>query len=203
MATYDSDVAAKGTVLRQRSQEDIGQITGQITFPVGTVLSTGDVVDLFDLGPYTALTYLRIRMPGLNNGADNGFESTVGYDSEGSLLAPNPDVDAYSAAADDGAGTYVEADLTGTNGTVFPGVGPKGGKEIWDNDIVHVRMFVDNAAPTSAVTIDRPITFVARYKRINLDGGSYDVNDYEPAPIVLPAELELLTMDYNGQAANG
>lgn len=203
MATYDSDVAAKGTVLRQRSQEDVAEITGQVTFPVGTVLSTGDLVNLFDLAPNTALTYLRIRMPGLNNGADNGFESTVGYASEGSLLAPDPDVDAFSAAADDGAGTYVEADLTGTNGTAFPGTGPNGGKEIWDNDIVHVRMFVDNAAPTVAVTADRPITFVARYKRINLDGGSYDTNDYEPSPIVLTADPETLLMDYNGQAANG
>lgn len=202
MATYNSDLAAKGTVLRQRSQEDEAEITGQIEFPVGTVLSTGDIVELFDLAPYTALTYLRVRMPGLDDGADGGLESTIGYASEGSLLTPDPDVDAYSAAADDGAGTFVEADLTGTNGTAFPGAGPGGGKEMYDNDIVHVRMNVDNASPTEPVTANRLITFVARFKRINLVGGSYDQDDYEPAPIVLPTEPEVLIMDYNGQAAN-
>lgn len=203
MAIYLSDLAQKGTVLRLRNQEAFGEVQGQIEIPVGTVLSTGDVVQLVDFAPRTYPTYWRFHMPGMNAGVDSGFESTLGYDSEGSLLAPNPDVDAWHAAIDDGAGTFIEADLTGTNGTIFPGAGPLGGKAIYDNDIVHALLSVDNAAPAAAVTEGRNIIqFVIRYARLNLDGSVLPF-DYTPAPIVLPVEPPNQIQNFDGLAANG
>lgn len=201
MAIYKSDLAGKGTVLRLRNQEADGFVVGQIEFDVGAVLATGDIINLFDLAPNTYLEYLRFRMPGMNAGADSGFESTCGYASEGTLLAPDPDVDAFSAAVDDGVGTFIEADLNGTHGTVFPGAGPTGGKAIYDNDIVHVNLYVDNAAPAAAVTVGRNvITFEARYVRLALDGNVLP-SEYEPAPIELPVEPAVINFDYNGQSA--
>lgn len=202
MAEYLSDLAQKGIVLRLRNQEAFGEVQGQIEFPVGAVLTTGDLVKIVDFAPNTYPTYFRFHMPGMNAGAASGFQSTLGYDSEGSLLTPNPDVDAWSAAVDDGAGTFVEADLTGTHGTAFPGTGPLGGKAIYDNDIVHALLSVDNAAPAAAVTAGRNvIQFVIRYARLNLDGSVLPF-DYTPAPIVLPTEPPNQIETFGGLAAN-
>jgi len=110
-------------------------------------------------------------------------------------------VDAYHAAADDGAGLFREADLTGTNGTVFPGAGPGGGKAIWDNDIVHVNWYLDNAAPAAPITAGfNVVTFTAKYRRVNLLG-TVVPSDYTPSPIVLPTEPANQVQDFNGIAA--
>jgi hypothetical protein len=201
MAEYLSDVAVKGTILRQSHQEEAAAtISVDVRIPNGTVLTAGDTVRIARLAPFTALTYVRARMPGLNNGASSGAQGTLGWDSEGTLLGVNPDVDGYSAALDDGVGTFMEADLTGTRGTVFPGTGPAGGKLIYDNGYVDIVWTLDNVAPATATAGDEVITFVLEYKRVDLESGPYD-KGYTAAPIVLTPFPEDMVFDYNGEAA--
>lgn len=202
MAEYLSDVAVKGTILRQSHQEEAAStIVCEVRIPAGTVISAGDKIKVARLAPFTGLTYVRSRFPGLNNGADSGAEGTLGYASEGTLLAPDPDVDAYSAAMDDGVGTAVEADLTGTRGTAFPGAGPTGGKFMYDNGYVDIIWTADNVAAADPAAGDVAITFVLEYMRLDLQPGAYD-KGYLPAPIVLRAEPAPIVFDYDGQASN-
>lgn len=202
MATYLSDVAVKGTILRQSHQEEAAStIVCEVRIPNGTVISAGDTIRVARLAPFTALTYFRSRMPGLNNGASSGAQGTLGWDSEGTLLGVNPDVDGYSAALDDGVGTFVEGDLTGTRGTAFPGTGPAGGKLIYDNGYVDIVWTADNAAAATATAGDEVITFVLEYKRIDLEPGAYD-KGFIPAAIEVGPDPDPIYFGYNGEASN-
>lgn len=202
MAEYLSDVAVKGTILRQSHQEEAAStILVEVRIPDGTVITAGDTIKVARLAPFTHLTYVRSRFPGLDDGVSSGAQGTLGWLSEGTLLGVNPDVDGFSAAMDDGVGTFVEADMTGTRGTAFPGTGPAGGKMIYDNGYVDIIWTADNGAPATATDGDQVITFVLEYKRTDLEPGAYD-KGYLPAPIVLTPEPESIVFTYNGEASN-
>lgn len=198
ISTFQTDLVQKGTILRQSHQEGAASVVvAELTLPVGAVVSQGDTIHVATLAPWTALSYVRAVMPGMDDGADSGAAGSLGFVTDWTGLAD--DVDAYIAAVPDKAIT--EGSDSGTRGTVFTGTGPTGLKVIYSEDLLHVVYTATNSTDSEPVTEGYNIPrFFLEFARVDLEGGPYD-KKYEAAPIVLPPEVPVITFDYNGVAA--
>lgn len=196
-STLQTDLVQKGTILRQSHQEGAASVVvAEVVAPVGTVISEGDTIHVATLAPWTALSYVRVVMPGMDDGADSGAAGSLGFATDWTGLGD--DVDGYIASVVDGA--ISEGSDSGTRGTVFPGTGPTGLKVIYSEDLLHVVFTATNSTDSDPSTEGySTLRFFLEYARVDLEGGPYDKN-YQAAAIVLPPEVPVITYDYNGVA---
>lgn len=191
MAVFITDLMEKGTILRQSHQEEGNStVVTELVLPVGTEFAVSDEIHIARLAPYTALAYLKAVFPGMNAGADAGFDGVIGFKTAWSTLVDDPD--GYAAAADDDS--IVEASDTGTRGTVFPGTGPGGLKIIYSQDYLDVIWTCDAVSSAGVTAGYDTIRFFLEYQRVDLKGGQYD-KDILPTAISFQPDPPIVNYD--------
>lgn len=205
MATYYTDVARQGTILRPASKQKDGEIICVWRPPVGATLGDGDpaaadVINICELGKYIRPTLIRVTSNGLagtdtpGSRAASGLVLSLGYIGDG----VTDDADGLIASITDAEDLIVYASDSGLNGTIFPGTGVGGTKQIYDptgNLLVQATVTTSN---TSVFTEGAEMVFYIQYE----DADVGRTNETFGARLTLtPQGLDWnLVDDLNGQA---
>jgi len=208
MATYSTDVANQGTILRPASKQKDGEIVCVWRPPVGATLADGDPVTPADLlnvctlGRYIRPTLIRVTSNGLA-GVDtpgsrvaSGLVMSLGWNGE--TGAPTADPDGFIATITDAEDLILYASDSGLNGTIFPGTGTGGSKQIYNpagNLLIQALVTTSN---TTAFTAGAELVFYIQYE--DADVGRYD-DDFGTRLVLDPQGLNYTLVDnLNGQA---
>jgi hypothetical protein len=177
MATYYTDVANQGTILRPASKQKDGEIICVWRPPVGVTLGDGDpaaadVINICTLGAYIRPTLIRVTSNGLagtdtpGSRAASGLVLSLGWNGE--TGAPTAAPGGFIATITDAEDLILYASDSGLNGTVFPGTGTGGTKQIYNptgNLLVQALVTTSN---TSVFTAGAELVFYIQYEDANV-----------------------------------
>lgn len=170
MTVYYTDVAQKGTILRPASAQKEGEILCVWRPPVGVTLSASpaDEIVIADLGKYIRPTSIRVTSNGLAGTNTPGSRTASGLVLDVGFVpltgsAPTADPDGLIANLTDAEDLILVASEDSTYGTVFPGAGVGGTKQIYNPDgNLRIVATVDTAN-SSVFSEGAELTFYIKY----------------------------------------
>lgn len=177
MATYLTDVASQGTILRPASKQKDGEIICVYRPPVGATFGDGDpaaadLINICTLGQYIRPTLIRVTSNGLagpdvpGSRTASGLVLSLGWNGE--TGAPTADPDGFIATITDAEDLILYASDSGLNGTIFPGTGVGGTKQIYNpagNLLIQALVTTSN---TSVFTAGAELVFYIQYEDANV-----------------------------------
>lgn len=174
MTVYYTDVAQKGTILRPASAQKEGEILCVWRPPVGATLADGDPVSpadqlvIADLGTYIRPTSIRVTSNGLAGTNTPGSRTASGLVMDVGFvpltgIVPTADPDGFINDLTDAEDLIVIGSEDSTYGTVFPGTGVGGTKQIY-NPNGNLRIIATVVTSnTSVFTEGAELTFYIKY----------------------------------------
>lgn len=211
MTTYFTDVANQGTILRPASKQKDGEIICVWRPPVGGTLADGDpvapadVLNVCTLGKYIRPTLIRVTSNGLagpdtpGSRTASGLVMSMGWTPLDGIV-PTTAAGGLIATITDSEDLILYASDSGLNGTIFPGSGVGGTKQIYNpNGDLRLDCTV-TTSNTSVFTAGAELVFYIQYEDADVGRYAETLGDR----LVLSAQGLNYTLinDLNGQAGS-